>query len=107
MTGGGTHVIRTAWGSAEVLASAIVANLPPIVGAYHLGRKTNDSTPKLTGITKTTELKLSSLKAKGDAQASVTSRVNSDPKPDSDSDDVISIDYSPTRRIKITDVEHG
>ena len=106
-TGGGSHIIRTVWGSAEVLASAIVANLPPIVGAYHLQRKSKTPAPWSAGITKTTKLELSSFKAKGDIHTSVTSGINSEPIRNSGSDNVGSVEYLSKQGVKITDVEHG
>ena len=106
-TGGGSHVIRTVWGSAEVLASAIVANLPPIVGAYHLERKPKGAVSGLTGVTKTAELHLSSLKAEGEIRTSITSGIDSEPTRSSGSDNFVRDEYLTKQKIRVTDVEHG
>lgn len=106
-TGDGSHFIRTVWGSAEVLASAIVANLPPVVGAYHLEGKSKSSIPGPAGITKNNELQLCSLKAKGDIHASINSGINSEPTRNSGSDNVGSVEYFSKQEIRITDAEYS
>lgn len=104
-TRGGSHVIRTVWGSAEVLASVIVANMPAIFGAYHLNGREKYSCSVPAHITKTTELKLSSVRARGQEYNSINSKINSEVGHSNGNDNTVSYEEFPKQGIRVTNVE--
>ncbi len=75
-THGGSHTIRTVWGSAEVLASVIVANSPALYGAYNASRRQKSTSPS-TDI-HNTELKFSTLKTRPVDYNSIRSKTGSE-----------------------------
>ena len=80
--------------------------MPAIFGAYHLNgtQKYSCSTP--AQITKTTELKLSSVRARAQDYNSITSKINSEPDQNSRNENV-GFEELPKQGIRITDIEQG